>query len=223
MIGRIDSIRSEYKGIKNHQIPPLLITILFSLMLLTNVSSFHAQIKKPSNYSSFTLPPIIPITSSKRCDSNSISLAEGIKCFKNKHYNKAKTIFNQLKKRAIKERNQALLFKSTLYLAFISIEQGKIKSATKIIQHLFFLRPHFTLKPYNLKKPRYIKLFAKINQQGRHIGEKEIDDISGILFIRVTSCANKQCKNGVWQSMSNNTSQRDINNEIACSIKGNCD
>jgi hypothetical protein len=224
MIGRVNTIRSDYKGIKSHQMTTLLITTLLSFIVLTNLSGFHEKIKKTLNYSSFTLPPLITIMSSKNCNSNAPSLEAGIKCFENKHYNQAKTIFNQLRKSAIKEQNQALLFKSMLYLAFISIDQGETNSATKRIKHLFFLRTHFTLKPYHLKNTNYLKLFKKINQQGRNAGEKEIDDISGIEFIRVTSCLNKQCKNGVWQPIGHNTSKnRNINNEIACSIKGNCD
>lgn len=225
MIGRIDTRRNDHKKIKNHQIITILITMLLSLIVLTNVSSFHQNItiKKTLNYSSFTLPPLITVTSARNCNSHSPSLEKGIKCFENKQYNQAKTIFNQLRKSAIKEQNQALLFKSILYLTFISIDQGEINSATKRIKHLFFLRTNFTLKSYNIKNTTYLKLFKKINQRGRNTGEKEIDDISGVEFTRVASCSNKPCKNEVWQPIGDNTSNKDIHNEIACSIKGNCD
>lgn len=202
----------SYKRLKNKHITVLLIAMLLSLMSpdRLNNTQWNTRTAKLPIYSNFTNPPLIPVTpafplvATKRCNSTSSALKEGIKCFKNKHYDQAKTILIRVRKEAIKNENRELLFKSKMYLAFISIDQGDVEIARKKIKHLFFLRANFTLKQYKINNANYSTMFKEIHQHGRNAGEKEIDDISGSLYKKVSSCYGTNCKNKVWKKVKSN-------------------
>ena len=217
------TMENRYEWVKNHHITALLITMLLSLIFLTSLNSVQGNIRaaKLSNNSKFTNPPLIPVTptapviATKHCNISSSALKDGIECFENKLYNQAKAIFIRIKKEAINNKNRELLFKSQMYLAFISIDEGELDTATDKIKHLFFLRTDFNLKQYKINNTDYSNIFEEIHQHGRNIGEKETDDISKIEYTRVEHCLNDYCKDGVWQKM-------DMDTDLNCSINGTC-
>lgn len=221
---------NSYESVKNHRITALLIAMLLSLTLLGGLNNVQGNITttKLPNHSKFTNPPLIPVTPTapviaiKNCNTSSSAIKDGIECFDNKLYGQAKTIFIRVKKGAINNNNRELLFKSQMYLVFISIDEGEIETARKNIKHLFFLRANFTLKQYRVNNTDYSNIFEEIHQHGRNAGEREIDDISRIKYTRVEHCANDYCKDGVWQHAGDDSSNKNTNAEIACSIKGNC-
>jgi len=94
----------------------------------------------------------------------------------------------------IAKTNSSLFFTSQMYLAFIAIEQNKFDSAIKKINLLYSLRPNFSLQNVGIHNKKYARLFKQVKQQKLIMIEKRT-----------------------------NTTGKNINTEIECSLKGNCD
>jgi hypothetical protein len=170
--------------------------------------------------SQFTDPPPIPSSFDIPCNPRATTLDAGVICFKANKLKQAKTIFKRVKTTAVATRHRQWLLKSRLYLTLIAIEQGKIKVATKHIKHLYFLEATFTLQQYGIYQMKYQILFKTVQQKGRKVNDKELDELSGLTFIRVASCAKQDCKDGIWKPVQQR--QHSLQSDIACSINGNC-
>jgi hypothetical protein len=221
MIWNIFTRQDQYKEGSYYPVIKTITGLLILLLVWINSSSADAtpSVKKVPHYSQFTDPPPIPNTLKSHCTTTLSTLKEAINCFKNKQLKQAKTLFTRIKSQAIKTNNRPLLLESHVYLALISIEQGRRKAAIKKIKHLFFLQAGFSLRQFGIDNKKYLTFFKKIKQIGRNINEKEVDDISSTPFIRVKSCTNRDCKDGIWQKISGHNN---INHEISCSLQGNC-
>jgi hypothetical protein len=197
---------------------------LFFFILLFSIGNANGKIKgaKSPQHSQFTDPPPIPSSFNTHCDQRASTLEEGILCFKEYKLQQATAIFNKVKKKAVAKHHRQRLLHSSLYLALIAIEQGKIDVATIKIKHLYFLSADFSLQHYGIHKKAYQTLFKTVLQRGRKLNDREIDDLSGRVFIRVTSCVTRDCKDGVWQPLNEKQPKNSIDKDIACSLNGNC-
>ena len=220
-----------------NQFTVIISILLITFILLIGLYNVHGNITtKISNHSMFTNPPLIPAlpiinevepTPVRNCNSTSSVIKEAIKCFEDKQFNNAKTIFIRTRKKAISNKNSKLLLEVDMYLAFIFIEQDKIDVAIEKIKHLFFLQADFDIQQYDSNKKKYLSMFKKIREHGRNLKEKEIDDISGVEFIRVTSCSESYCKGRFWQQskyyQEEASSKIDRDESIDCSMDKTCD
>ncbi len=231
MIGMVGVTgRSDDKAISHQFTAMLIIGVLLTFLGIIQ-GSIHS--KKNLNQSQFTLPPSFPVPSTsgntelipqRNCDTTTLTLKEGINCFNHQFFTQAKIIFQGMKKQAIKDKNRPQLLSSYLYLALIAIEENDIKTASTLIKHLFFLRSDFNLKQYAGNKKKYFHLFEKIKKQGRKLREIEMDEITKKQFIRVKFCSNSDhCKNGEWLETMPYKTENNLNTDLDCSLKGDCD
>jgi hypothetical protein len=187
-----DAIKSQRQWIQRcFLVRPLILCLLLGCFHVA-----YAKIKTPSR-SQFTSPPqlINDAASQKNCLVSSFAIKEGIHCFNNQQFNAAKIIFQRVKKASREDENNSLFFTSQMYLAFIDIEQNKISFATKKINHLYRLRPDFTLQKVGIDNKKYVLIFKKVKQHRLTVSKKGIT----------------------------NSTDKKINTEIECSLRGNCD
>jgi hypothetical protein len=185
-----DTIKGQKQSIQYY----LPVKLLLSCLLLGCFHLAYAKVKTPSR-SQFTNPPSLANDDlHKNCHTAIFTIKEGINCFNNKQFNVAKTIFQRVKKTATADKKRSIFFTSEMYLTFIAIEQNKRNFAIKKINHLYALRPNFTLQDVGIDSKKYAALFKKVKQHRRFVSKKEI-----------------------------NNAGKNINREIECSLKGNCD
>jgi len=190
-----DTIKSQKQAIQRY----FPVKLFLSCLLLGGFHLADAKVKTPSR-SQFTNPPSLANDDPrKNCHATAVTIKaftikEGIHCFNNKQFNPAKTIFQRLKKTARADKKSTIFFTSQMYLAFIDIEKNKRNSAIKKINHLYSLRPSFTLQDVDIDNKKYAALFNKVKQHRPQTTKKET-----------------------------NTTGKNINTEIECSLKGDCD
>ena len=198
----------------------LILLLIFSVLGVSSGSvNAHSTLKKSPHRSQFTEPPSFPPVQKPPCNIALSPLKAAMNCFDKGQLKQANTLFTRVKSQAISADNHQLLIKSNAYLALIAMERGQHKLAVQKVKHLFFLQANFRLQQLGINEKKYQLFFKKIKNKGRNLNEKEVDDISGIAFIRVKSCRNRQCKNGIWQQVGGHNK---INDEINCSLQGNC-
>ncbi len=228
MICCVNVIGDSNNGRTNNR----LIEIPIIILLILTLHSLHHYTQKRLNQSQFTDPPAFSIPSAgntkpitnNQCATTSSEIEDAINCFENQQFNQANIILQRVKSKAIKTRNIPLLLQAHLYLSFVAIETGKIKTAETIIKHILFLNPSFNFNLHKIKKKKYTRLIEKVRKNGRHINEIEINEITKKSFIRVHSCKNSNhCKDGIWLEKKYNHSKSSLESDLDCSLYGNCD
>lgn len=214
---------------QNFEAAKILVSGLFILMIINSVYGAyqHTQNNRknlhqsqftlpPRGFENSALPPIVP--NKKHCKAIASNIQSGIECFKNNEFTKAQSIFKQVKEKAIKNNDLSTIVTVYLYLALIVLEKRQNSDAN--IKHLFFLKPNFRIEGNKSIPFKYQKIFKGIKAQKRSIGEREIDDISGKAYIRVSACS-ANCWSKNWQEQERISEVVDL--AIDCSLDGSCD